>query len=157
MGCFSSHPENKSAIDQGVFDIPLLNKPRVQTADDFASSSYFPMDSYTQGSNPIKRKPSYEGGIIEHNNFSVFTEPDNEYLKKQKFNECFSRIEVSTFQNVPIMSVQSHIMVPSMEHQQTNATDIQDYYRFMDQVIKTIIVPLNEMSINDRRSLVISE
>ena len=162
MGCFSSHPENKSAIDQDIYDIPLLNKSRTETPEDFASASYFTIDSYTSNNNKInlinntnKKKLIYEGDIIEHSTFSLVVESNNELLKKQKFNEIFSHIEVSTFTNIPIMSVQSHIMVPSVELQNPNIHDIEDYFIFMDRVLNTIITPLTNLKILDERNLII--
>lgn len=155
MGCCRSHPENASAIDGTIIDIPLLNKPRVSHSDLNDSGRCFSLSHYTTDHSSVsRRRPSYEGIIIEHNTRSVVNAPEMEQSRQQKFNECFSQIEANTFQNIPIMSVQSHLSVPNIDSQIMNH-DFEDYNRFMNQVVDTLLVPLMNMKITSEESLVV--
>ena len=155
MGCLSSHPENASAIEGTIIDIPLLNKPRVNHTELNDSGRCFSLSQYTTDhSSASRRRPSYEGTIIEHSTFSVVNAPEIEQSRQQKFNECFSQIEANTFQNIPIMSVQSHLSVPNIDSQ-IMSHDFEDYNRFMNQVIDTLLVPLTNMQVSNDESLVV--
>lgn len=156
MGCCFSKTEALSNIDPTFIDIPLLNKPKQTTTSEPQSFTYFTIDNYTNDQPPKNRRPSYEGDIIEHSTLSVLAAPDIEVSRQQRFNECFSHIEANTFQNIPIMSVQSHLSVPQLDAQQMTPHDYEDYSRFIDQVISTLCTPLANMEIISDRKLVIT-
>lgn len=104
----------------------------------------------------IPRKPSYEGNIIEHSTLSVVATPEVEESRKQTFKECFSHIDVNTFQNVPFMSVQSHLSAPqydSLQQSQFQTHKFEEYSQFLDRVINSILVPLQEMKVQDETNL----
>lgn len=155
MGCNLSNPDNQSAVEQEMVIIPLLTKPRQQPQEDFDNGTYFPFDSYNNSISNKERKETVENDMIEHATTNISTAPDLEIYKKQKFNECFSHIEVSTFQNVPIMSVQSHINMPSVEYQQTDGHEVDDYYQLIDQIVESIIPPLTAMTVTTSHELTI--
>ena len=149
MGCSNSHPENQSAIDQEVVIVPFLTaQPRVVSTEEYQTSSYFPFDSYNPNIESPENKPTCQGDMIDHSTTAAVAEPDMELFKKQRFNECFSHIEVSTFQNAPIMSVQSHINMPNPEYQQSDSFNVQDYYQLIDQVMTKVIPPLVTMKVS---------
>ena len=153
MGCSNSSAQNQAAVEQEMVIVPFLNsQPRVVQQEEYQASSYFPFDSYQNFDSP-KRKTSCECDMIDHSTAAATAEPDMELFKKQKFNECFSHIEVSTFQNVPIMSVQSHINMPSLENQQSDSFNVNDYYELIDQVMGKIIPPLTSMTVKTNQEL----
>lgn len=145
------------SLDPTFVDIPLLNRPRRgSVVSDAANSRYFTMQHYTTGEMEISRRPSYDGAIIEHSTASIVTAPDIENSRQQKFNECFSHIEANTFQSIPIMSVQSHLSIPNPGHSSLIGSDMfDDYARFMDQVVTTVLVPLDEMKVTNKTELVV--
>lgn len=145
MGCCNSGPEQVSAIGPSFIDIPLL-KP-AQPTQTTTTTNYYTIDT-------PKRKPSYEGGIIEHSTFSVADAPETEPQMKQNFNECFSHIEVNTFQNMPIMSIQSHLSLPQFDAVQQNSShSFDEYMRYYNQVVTPILTPLKNMKIQDETCL----
>ena len=156
MGCNFSHPENQSAISQDMVIVPFLNaQPRVIPPEEYQTSSYFPFDSYSPNLDPLPQTPSIEVDMIEHSTAATLAEPDMELYKKQRFNECFSHIEVSTFRNAPIMSVQSHINLPSPENQQSDSFNVADYYQLIDQVMNKVIPPLVSMKVSTNLELTV--
>ena len=157
MGCCSSKQEARSILQEDFIDIPLLNKPKQQrkTTTDNSNNSYFSIEQYP--TNPtIRRRSSYDGGIIEQTQLSLSVAPDIELSRQQKFTECFSQIDVSTFQNLPIMSVQSHLSIPNVGDQAYSSFDFDDYSRFLDQVLNKIITPLEEMNVTTDKNITIS-
>ena len=153
MGCCGSKSDNDAIADTNFVDIPLINKPRQSAVlgNDSGNSRYFSIERYT---NPtMTRRPSYDGSLIEHSSFSVAA-PEIELSRQQKFSECFSQIEANTFQNIPIMSVQSHLSVPNIESQMMSH-NFEDYNRFMTQVVDTLLLPLSNMKITQEESFVI--
>ena len=156
MGCSNSHPENQSAIDQEIIIVPLTAQPRVVSPEEYQTTSYFPFDSYNPSIEPPNtNKQASQVDMIDHSTTATVAEPDMELFKKQKFNECFSHIEVSTFQNAPIMSVQSHINMPNPEYQQGDSFNVQDYYQLIDQVMTKVIPPLVNMKVSTDLELTI--
>jgi hypothetical protein len=149
MGCKISSPQNQAAIEQEMVIVPFLNsQPRSIPHEDYHANSYFPFESFSQNLESRKRRVSCDRDMIDYSSATATAEPDSELYKKQKFNECFSHIEVSTFQNVPIMSVQSLINVPSIENQQSDSFNVHDYYELIDQVVSKIVPPLISMKVN---------
>ena len=147
MGCCISRPNQKQTVDPSFIDIPLL-KPQ-QSTGDFGAISYYTMEE-------PKRKSSYEGDIIEHTALSIIAAPDIEQARKQTFNECFSHIEVNTFQNIPLMSVQSHLSLPQIDAlAQQSQHPFEDYTRFLDQVLSTIVKPLENMKVQSNVNLTV--
>jgi hypothetical protein len=156
MGCSGSSPQNQAAIEQEMVIVPFLNsQPRAISQEDYQSNSYFPFESFAQNFESQKRRTSYDHDMIDYSTTTTTAEPDLELSKKQKFNECFSHIEVSTFQNVPIMSIQSLINIPSLENQQNDSLSVNDYYELIDQVIGKIVPPLTSMSVQTDLNLTI--
>lgn len=156
MGCSLSNPENKQAAEQDMVIVPFLStQPRVISQEEYHQTSYFPFEAEIKKEETPKKKQTYEGGMIDHATTTNVSEPTKELYKKQKFNEYFSHIEVSTFQNVPIMSIQSQLNVPSVEYQSSDALNINDYHQLLDQVMQAIIPPLTSMSVSNLRQLTI--
>ena len=157
MGCCMSYHETTSGIGQTYIDIPLLSKPR-KTFQSDQDSAYFSLtsyDMYTPDRTDFKRKNSVEADMIDHTKYEATLSPDLETTKQQEFSECFSHIEASTFQNIPMFSVQSHRSYVNFDDQ-IFTSDYDDYSNFMDQVLGNLITPLYEMKINDNRNLSIS-
>ncbi|KAK8894431.1 hypothetical protein M9Y10_022865 [Tritrichomonas musculus] len=147
MGCCSSGVEKQKGINESYIEIPLLQTSR--TTENTNKTPYYTMDD-------IPRKPSYEGNIIEHSTLSVVATPEVEESRKQTFKECFSHIDVNTFQNVPFMSVQSHLSAPqydSLQQSQFQTHKFEEYSQFLDRVINSILVPLQEMKVQDETNL----
>lgn len=159
MGCCSSRELGTDlySLDPTFVDIPLLNRPRRgSVASEASGSRYFSMEHYTNSATEVPRRPSYEAAMVEHSTLSVSAAPELETSRQRKFNECFSHIEANTFQSIPIMSVQSHLSIPNPGNSAlmvTNAFD--DYSRFMDQVITTVLDPLDNMKVTKERDLVV--
>ncbi|KAH0794100.1 hypothetical protein GPJ56_001978 [Histomonas meleagridis] len=155
MGCCNSKQEVYS-VQEDFIDIPLLNKPKQRSVPaDNSNSNYFSIEQYTN-STPYRRRSSYDGGIIEQTQLSLSAAPDIELSRQQKFTECFSHIDVSTFQNIPIMSAQSHLSVPNVGDQVYSSFDFDDYSRFLDQVLNKIATPLVEMKVVTDKNISIS-
>ena len=154
MGCCSSKQEVYS-VQEDFIDIPLLNKPKQRnTTTDNSNNNYFSIEQYTNST--YRRRSSYDGGIIEQAQLSLSVAPDNELSRQQKFTECFSHIDVSTFQNIPIMSAQSHLSIPNVGDQAYSSFDFDDYSRFLDQVLNKIVTPLVEMKVITDKEIAIS-
>ncbi|EAY23219.1 hypothetical protein TVAG_185250 [Trichomonas vaginalis G3] len=154
MGCNLSNPENKQAAEQEMVIVPFLStQPRIISSEEYHQTSYFPFEVEEKKEEQPKKKQTYEEGMINHSTQANVSEPTKELYKKQKFNEYFSHIEVSTFQNVPIMSIQSQLNVPSMEYQQGDSLNINDYHQLIDQVIQAVIPPLLSMNLTTKREL----
>ena len=113
MGCCYSSKQEDIKLQEDFIDIPLLNKPKQSgPTTDNSNNNYFSIEHYTNSK--YHKRSSYDGGIIEQTQLSLSVAPDIELSRQQKFNECFSHIDVSTFQTIPIMSTQSHFSVPNV-------------------------------------------
>lgn len=144
MGCLFSCLKQEPGINNSSYiEIPLLQTVR-------APEDTNPTQYYTS-MEPPQKKPSYEGNIIEHSALSVITEPPEvEKSRKQTFKECFSHIDVNTFQNVPFMSVQSHLSVPqfdALQQSQLQSHKFEEYSQFLDRIMSSILVPLQNMNV----------
>ena len=156
MGCCESRDETMSSLDTSFIDIPLLNKPKVRRQlNENNNNNYFSIDNYTTSQIVPQRRPSYEGGIFDQTQLSVAEAPEIELSRQQKFNECFSHIEVNTFQNIPIASVQSHLSIPRVENQIYSTHEFDDYARFMEQVLNTLTVLLTQMNVEYQNDITI--
>ena len=156
MGCCESRDETMSSLDTSFIDIPLLNKPKVRRQlNENNNNNYFSIDNYTTSQIVPQRRPSYKGGIFDQTQLSVAEAPEIELSRQQKFNECFSHIEVNTFQNIPIASVQSHLSIPRVENQIYSTHEFDDYARFMEQVLNTLTVPLTQMNVEYQNDITI--
>lgn len=148
MGCIFSCCQKQTGINSSSYiEIPLLQT--VRTPENNNPTQYYTMEV-------PQKKPSYEGNIIEHSTLSVITAPEDEETRKQTFKECFSHIDVNTFQNVPFMSVQSHLSVPqfdSLQQSQLQSHKFEEYSQFLDRILSSILVPLHDMKVHDDTDL----
>ncbi|OHT15754.1 hypothetical protein TRFO_42313 [Tritrichomonas foetus] len=159
MGCGHSNSENRQALHQQFIDIELLNKPRTLTESNGYSTNFNTNNNFNNSSRESSASASkasqfspFQTQLIEHTTLSVLAAPELESSRQQKFTECFSHIDASTFQNLPIMSM-SHVGAQSLDMNVLPSQQLEDYFRFLDQVITTVVKPLDQMKIEDRTPL----
>lgn len=149
MGCLFSFCNKQQA---GINSSSYIEIPLLQTAKTPDTAN--PTQYYTS-MEPPQKKPTYEGNIIEHSKFQVKTNRVEEESRKQTFKECFSHIDVNTFQNVPFMSVQSHLSVPQFDsyQQSLQSHKFEEYSQFLDRIVPSILGPLHNMKVQDETDL----
>jgi hypothetical protein len=152
MGCGPSAQENREVLDLGFIDIPLISNPSPRVESEASAPSFLNLDSRRE----IGRLPTSSSQVptqmIEHTNLSVITAPDIEPSRQQKFSEHFSHIDANTFQTLPLLSM-PHLQMGPFDSPASH--DIDDYCRFIDQVLTTLIVPLATLEILDQRPLAV--
>lgn len=133
----------------GFIDIPLVSNPSPRVEADVSPS--FPAIVQRQDYPPSSTCLSpVQTRMIEHTNLSVVTAPEMEPSRQQRFHEHFSHIDANTFQTLPLLSM-PHIQIAPGDAPPCH--EIDDYCRFIDQVLTTLVVPLEALEISDRRPL----
>jgi hypothetical protein len=151
MGCGRSTPENQEALAMGFIDISLVSNPNPRVEPEFSPA--FQFSEHRRDFTPSSSSLSpIQTRMIEHTSLSVVTAPEMEPSRQQKFSEQFSHIDANTFQTLPILSM-THIQMVPGDAQPCH--EIDDYCRFIDQVLTTLVVPLEGLEINDRRPLAV--
>jgi hypothetical protein len=152
MGCDSSGAENAQSVEQHQFvDIPLLSKPKTRVErQQHSVQSFFGADQSSLD-RPKPQSSSCQANPIEHVNLSVSKPPEIEVRRQQKFSENFARIDANTFQTMPLMSMPR---MYSSRFEPQLAQEIDDYCKFMDQVLQSIAVPLTHLEIVPKMQLV---
>jgi hypothetical protein len=152
MGCDSSSAENAQSIEQHQFvDIPLLSKPKPTLEREQQSSRNFFGSSQCLEPRRVQQPSLLQTSLVDHMHTSVNKAPDAEQSRQQKFMESFVHIEARTFQTIPMMSM-PHLQPSRFDRNPVHR--IEDYCRFMDQVLASIASPLGEMEVPTRGSLV---
>jgi hypothetical protein len=153
MGCGPSRRENKEVIDMGFIDIPLISNPNPRVEVEPSPPSFLNIDVHRELGRSTVASSQSSAQMIEHTDLSVHAAPDIEPSRQQSFAEHFSHIDANTFQTMPLLSM-PHLQMGSFDSQPSHAID--DYCRFIDQVLTTLIVPLTTLEIVDHRPLTIA-
>jgi hypothetical protein len=152
MGCGKSAAQNQEALAMGFIDIPLVSNPSPRVEADM-QPAFLGLDQrrdFTPSSSSLSPIQTH---MIEHTNLSVVSAPEMEPFRQQRFCEHFSHIDANTFQTLPLLSVPHIQMVPG-DAQPSH--EIDDYCRFIDQVLTTLVAPLEAMEVSDRRPLAVA-
>jgi actin-related protein len=150
MGCNSSSRPNREVIDMAFIDIPLISNPNPRVESD-VTPGFLPLDQ-RRDYGPSSSLSPVQTRMIDHTNLSVVTAPEMEPSRQQKFSEHFSHIDANTFQTLPLLSM-PHIQMAPGDPQACHQID--DYCRFIEQVLTTLVVPLEALQIPDRRPLAV--
>jgi hypothetical protein len=156
MGCDASNPENRQAADQGQFiDIDLLIRPKPRTEPSEPIPEYRAIDALSadlprSSSSPSPAPPKE---MIDHCASQSLTSAAVEHTRHERFAECFSLIDATTFQTIPRLSM------PWVQPGQPDGEishEIDGYCRFIDGLLGPLLTPLADLRVRDGRHLAVA-
>lgn len=155
MGCGSSNPENKEAIQ-----ISLLNN----NSRELYTRSVPPDGKIGENQEINYNDKKDESGkdientltndLYNQGTLSSESDPEVEQYKKNKFIKAFSEIEPGTIQSLSFTSTQSKVSIHKPQDTQIFESNISKYIQYLDAVSSGVLSCINSIECKSKNSLI---